>query len=145
MLKLHLRKSNGVQLSKRQNEQTIPKRESSKDYSKLRHYFLICLFLLSYSLISQNSQNPFNCERDSTSYTMSMPHPDCEIERPSICLKIKFHDINNTNDPDDHFTDDFWRDLLLDVNEIYKLGNIEWVFEDNCIHRTKIVGLGTDI
>lgn len=60
----------------------------------------------------------------------------CNLANESIlCVRIKFHFLNNTADPISAPTDAFYYDLLEKINEAYAPGKIKFTFDYNCIHR----------
>ncbi len=54
------------------------------------------------------------------------------------CIRIKFHYLNNTNDPSLAPSDLFYYDLLQKINAAFLPGKIRFTMDDNCIHRVNL-------
>ncbi|MEP6646421.1 MAG: zinc-dependent metalloprotease [Saprospiraceae bacterium] len=78
-----------------------------------------------------------------------IPYPDCTLESyEPICVRVKFHFLNNTSKPSQAPGDAFCFDLLNRINETLSAGKIHLTFDYNCIHRgdlTTQIDMNTDI
>ncbi len=94
------------------------------------------IFLLTNFLIISKSLAQ-NCSSEELS-ACDVP-TNCEPENsPLICVRVLFHFLNNTDNPDASPSDQFCFELLQRTNRELKIGNVRITFDYNCVHREKL-------
>ena len=68
-----------------------------------------------------------------------VPYADCVQGSPK-CIKVKIHFINNTYGQSNAPDDNWFRDFLQQVNNIYAGSGLSFTFDDECIHRVDLPG-----
>ena len=102
----------------------------SKLMVKLLFTCLISLYL------SRSAAQNCNTEELSPSLLEEMNLPNCEPENsPLLCIRVKFHFLNNTTEPIAAPTDEYYFELFEKTNKVLGLGNLRITFDYNCIHR----------
>jgi hypothetical protein len=75
--------------------------------------------------------------------------PDCTLANyDEICIRIKIHYLNNTNEPSNAPGDHYFFQLLKRINNELRPGKIRLSFDYNCIHRgnlTEVLVENTDL
>ncbi len=113
--------------------------KTSFNFCQLRslnfRYALITVMFVGVLFNDANSQN-CGSEPLPQSILDQMDLPNCSPENePLKCVRLKFHHLNKTNNPNDAPSDAYYYNLLQKVNEALRPGNLKVTFDYNCIHR----------
>ncbi|MEO6132244.1 MAG: hypothetical protein ABIQ02_10380, partial [Saprospiraceae bacterium] len=116
---------------------------------RIGHLLLILAFAICYRGISAQISECAGVADDETSDASSITDPtppeSCypDFTDPPVynldnydlkCVRIKFHYLNNTNDPSLAPSNAFYYDLLERINAVFAPGKIRFTMDDNCIH-----------